>query len=450
MNDIVVKENISSMIYEVRDKYVILDSDLAKLFGVETKRINETVRNNKFKFDGFTFKLTDEESEELLILKINQNKTSHNKYFDQKVNYIVPINDQKGNFLVDEIDQKNVDKRGGKYKNPRVFTREGVSILSSIMRSARVKEVAKEILSEFDKLESENNIIIKGQNIESMIYFIRGKQVMLDSDLAYLYQVETKRINESVKNNLIKFPERFCFKITKEELEEVFLRSKISTSKIGRGGRRNLPYVFTEQGVAMLATVLKSNIAAEVSINIMDAFVTMKKYISYVDISQQNITNLVLDDHIRIDKLEEAFDSFKEKEVNTSIYFDGQIYDAYSKILQIFKQAKKELIVIDSYADNELLNIISKIDVDVILITTNKYINKQIIDKYNKQYHNLKVIYDNTFHDRFFILDKDIIYHCGSSINRIGYKAFGITKISDKITNDAILNKINEIIQDDK
>ena len=214
-----------------------------------------------------------------------------------------------------------------------------------------------------------NELTVNEIKIENMIYEIRGKQVMLDSDLAKLYQVETKRINEAVKRNPEKFPERFCFML--DDYEHAILRSQFATSneKQTRGGRRYNMMVFTEQGVAMLATILKSNIATKVSIRIMDAFVAMRKYISSNLIEQKYINNLVLEDHDKILSLEASFQKFEEKKVINEIYFNGQIYDAYSKIIDIFKESKEELIIIDGYSDKTVLDMIKELTCKVILIT---------------------------------------------------------------------------------
>ena len=228
-----------------------------------------------------------------------------------------------------------------------------------------------------------NDLIEKEDiKIENMIYELRGKQVMLDSDLAKLYHAETKRINEAVKNNMEKFPERFSWKLTEEEskmfLVEIFHQKNIET----RGGRYRCPRVFTEQGVAMLATILKSKVATQVSIRIMDAFVAMRKYISTNLIEQKYINDIVLKDSKRIDLLEDAFSSFKEK--NNHIFFEGQIYDAYSLMLKIFDKAKMSIIIIDNYIDKNILDILSKTNRKVTLIT-NKY-NNIDYEKYKEQY----------------------------------------------------------------
>ena len=268
-----------------------------------------------------------------------------------------------------------------------------------------------------------NEVITK----EDMIYEIRGKQVMLDSDLARLYETETKRINEAVKRNIERFPERFCFRITEEEYN--FLKSQFASSK---GGSRKGHTVFTEQGVAMLATVLKTKVAIETSIQIMDAFVAMRKYISTNLLEQNYINNMLLEHEYKIKLLQDSFQKIEEKKKVNEIYFNGQIYDAYSKIQEIFKSANKSLVIIDAYVDNTILDIIKRLNINVTIITkSNNLLTSQDIEKYNKQYNNLTVIFDNTFHDRYFILDDEIIYHCGASINRIGYKTFSITLIGD-------------------
>ena len=290
--------------------------------------------------------------------------------------------------------------------------------------------------------------------IENLIHEIRGKQVMLDSDLAKLYHVETKRINEAVKNNLEKFPDRFSWILTNEEDNN--LRSKISTSSSmnSYGGRRYNVRVFTEQGVAMLSTILKSKIACEVSIKIMDAFVAMRHYISDNLIEQKIINNLVLENQYNIKEikndvklLQQSFNKFEEKRKVNEIYFNGQIFDAYYKIQEIFNIAKRELIIIDAYADITILNIIKKLKIRVIIITkNNEYLSKQDITKYNMQYNNLKIVYNTSFHDRYFIIDSEKVYHCGASINRIGYKTFSITLIGDNEVSRILIDKINKII----
>ena len=292
--------------------------------------------------------------------------------------------------------------------------------------------------------------------IEKLIYEIRGVPVMLDSDLARLYKCVngTKTINLAVKRHINRFPERFMFQLTRDEYYRI-LRFQSETLELEQGKySKYLPYVFTEQGVAMLATVLRTEVAEEVSIKIMDAFVAMKHYISDNLIEQKIINSIVLDNKNEIKEikndvklLQESFKKLEEKRKVNEIYFDGQIFDAYFKIQEIFKRAIKELIIIDAYADNTILDIIKRLKINVIIITKpNNLLTKQDIKKYNLQYNNLKVCYDNTFHDRYFILDGNEVYHCGASINRIGYKTFSITLIGDNEMCNTLINRVNKII----
>ncbi len=277
-------------------------------------------------------------------------------------------------------------------------------------------------------------------SIENMIYEIRGRQVMLDCDLAKLYNVETKRINEAVKNNPDKFPERFYFRINENEFFS--LKSKFSTSK---GGSRKGHNVFTEQGIAMLSTILKSKVAVETSIRIMDAFVKMRKYISANLIEQDNMKNMLIKHDNEIKLLQESFSKLEEKEKINHIFYEGQIYDAYSLLIDIFNEAKKEIIIIDNYADKSILDMITNLNVKVIIVTKKFNLLKDIdIKKYNKQYHNLKVIYSDKFHDRFIILDKKVLYHSGASYKDLGNKCFAINKIEDNEYLKNILKKIKE------
>ncbi len=294
-----------------------------------------------------------------------------------------------------------------------------------------------------------NEVITKEEiEIENLIYEVRGKQVMLDSDLAILYECAngTKTINQAVSRHLDRFPEDFYFQLTKDEY--LNLKSQVGTSSLKEyGGVRKMPFVFTEQGVAMLATILRTEVASQISITIMRAFVAMRKYISSNLIEQKYINNLVLEDHEKIKVLETSFNKLEERRKTNEIYFNGQIYDAYSKIQGIFKSATRKLIIIDAYADSTILDIIKRLDVNVVIITKkDNLLTKQDIIKYNKQYHNLKVVYDNTFHDRYFIIDNNIFYHCGASINRIGYKTFSITLIGDVEVCKLLIDKIDKVI----
>ena len=293
-----------------------------------------------------------------------------------------------------------------------------------------------------------NGIITRDDiNIENMIYEIRGVHVMLSSDVAKLYQVETKVLNQTIKRNINRFPESFCFRLTNQEIDELSLRSQFVTlnKKNNLRGQhyKYLPYVLTEQGIMMLSGLLKSDIAIIVNVEIIDAFVKMKRFFREIN----NNNNILVNHENRLLVLEDSFKKFDEKIKTEFIFCNGQIYDAYSKIIDIFKSSKKQLIIIDTYADIKVLDMIKNLtNIKVTIICSNKYMNKDIINTYNKQYNNLKVIINNSFHDRYFIIDNKIIYHCGSSINRIGYKTFGINIIEDIEVKELLIKKINEII----
>ena len=285
-----------------------------------------------------------------------------------------------------------------------------------------------------------NNIMVSDNiKIENMIYEIRGKQVMLDSDLADLYGCKngTKEINQAVKNNIEKFPKRYCFRITEKEYSS--LKSKILTSK---GGSRKGHTVFTEQGVYMLATILKGKLATSITIAIMDAFVAMKSIINTSLIEQKYINSLVLEHDNEIKLLQESFNKLNIKENNNHIFYEGQIYDAYSLLIDILSKAKKEIIIIDNYAGKKLFDIIKNINVKVKIYTEN--IDNISKEKYEKQYNNLEIINTNIFHDRFIIIDNKILYHSGASFKDLGKKCFAITKMEDNNILKELLNKLKK------
>ena len=286
------------------------------------------------------------------------------------------------------------------------------------------------------------NEIIEKENItiEDMIYEIRGVQVMLDSDIAKLYQVETKRVNEAVKNNLDKFPERYSFVIS--NLEKANLWSKFSTANISIMSRSN-PRVFTEQGIYMLATILKSKVATQVSITLMDTFVRMRHYINY-NKSFLPYKFLLLEKKVdeNTQKINELFDKFDPKViVKDYIFFEGEFYDAYSLLLDMFNRYKNEIIIIDNYAGKDLLDILKNIDKKIIIVSKN--IDDILKKKYESQYHNVTFINNNSFHDRFIILDRTKLYSCGASFKDLGKKCFAINEFEDKEYLDKLLNILN-------
>ena len=271
--------------------------------------------------------------------------------------------------------------------------------------------------------------------VEDMIYEINGTQVMFDSDLAKLYQCKngTKEINQAVKNNPLKFPERFSWVLNNDELEQ--LRSKKLTANYSKMSRSN-PRVFTEQGVMMLATILKSEVAVEVSISIMDAFVKLRKFFS----SSLMNSEMLINHENRILKLEATFYKTQEKEKNNTIFFEGQIFDAYVLLLDIFDTAKEEIIIIDNYAGKELLKILKKVDKKIIIISKN--IDDVLVKKYKSQYSNIEFKDMDTFHDRFIIIDRKKLYSCGASFKDLGKKCFAVNEMESKELINNLMNKI--------
>ena len=251
-------------------------------------------------------------------------------------------------------------------------------------------------------------------NIENMIYEIDGKEVMLDSDLAKLYNVETKRINEAVKNNPEKFPDRYLFRITDKEYNS--LKSKFSTSK---GGSRKGHTAFVEQGIYMMRHYIKYN-----------EQLLPRKYL----LLEEKVDN-------NTKRIDELFDKFNPKVITkNSIFFQNDIYDAYSVLLEIFDIAKEEIIIIDNYMGKVLLDELRNINKKIIIISSN--INDTLKKKYLKQYNNIKFINNDSYHDRFIIIDRKIVFHCGASFKDLGKKCFAINEIENKIENGKLINDV--------
>ena len=294
--------------------------------------------------------------------------------------------------------------------------------------------------------EDKNLTIIENKEIQNMIYTFRGRQVMIDSDLAYLYNVETKVLNQAVKRNLNRFPEHFRFQLTEEEYEN--LRSQfVTSSEVNtHGGRRYMPYVFTEQGIAMLSAVLKSDVAVKVSIKIMNSFVEMRNFLLSNKEMFSRLDRVELKQLETDKKLEEVFNYIASNtEVKQNIFFDGQIYDAFSFIVGLIQKAKKEIILIDNYVDTNTLNILCKKNknVKIKIYTSGKgNLTTKDINKFNAQYEELIVKINTDFHDRFLIIDRVEVYHIGASIKDAGKKSFGITRIEDKDLVKSLVNKV--------
>ena len=286
---------------------------------------------------------------------------------------------------------------------------------------------------EENKLSIQNELAI--EDIKNLIYTIRGKQVMMDSDVANIYHCETKYINRVVKRNIERFPEEFCFQLNENEFE-VLRCQFVTLNENGRGQHRKyLPYVFTEQGIAMLSALLKSDVAVSVSVNNMKAFIEMRKFLMLNGQVFERLTSMEykLLEHDK--KFDEVFNQLQfEENIKQRIFFQGQIYDAYSLIVDIIKKASKKILIIDNYIDDSILKMLTKKknNVEVIILTSNKS-NIQNIDiqKFNKEYPILKIAKTNKFHDRFIVLDNKEMYHLGASIKDLGKKCFGINKIED-------------------
>lgn len=274
---------------------------------------------------------------------------------------------------------------------------------------------------------------------------------MLDSDVAMLYNYPTKRINETVNRNKQRFPENFCFQLTEEEVKNLKRQtailnlgqennwSQIATSSKSDNskhrGKKYLPYVFTEQGIAMLSGLLKNDIAVQVSINIMNAFVEMRKFLMINGQVFERLTNMEykLLEHDK--KFDEVFNQLQSEEnIKQRVFFDGQIYDAYSLIVDIIKRANKKILIIDNYIDDSVLKMLAKKknNVEVVILTSDKSnIENLDIKKFNKEYPILKIAKTNKFHDRFIVIDNKEMYHLGASIKDLGKKCFAINKIED-------------------
>lgn len=288
--------------------------------------------------------------------------------------------------------------------------------------------------------------VAANETIQSLIYVVRGQQVMLDSDLAALYQVETKVFNQAVKRNIIRFPDAFRFQLTNKEYES--LRSQIVTSN-GRGGRRYLPYVFTEQGIAMLSAVLHSEAAIQVSINIMTAFVDMRKFLVNNSLLFEKVSEIKwrqLEYEKKTDKkFEQVFNYIEShEESNQKIFYGGQIFDAFRFMTDLIQQAERKIVLIDGYVDMATLNILAKkkekVSVCIYTLPSAK-LTSQDIANFNAQYPSVQVKRTTVFHDRFLVLDDTRGYHIGASLKDMGKKCFGINRIESIGVIDELVQK---------
>ena len=305
-------------------------------------------------------------------------------------------------------------------------------------------------------MENESELIsLDADDIKRRIFTIRGKQVMLDSDLAELYGYEVKKLNQQVKRNMDRFPGDFMFQLSKEEIKVV--KSQMVTSQRSdffagqEGGRRKLPNVFTEQGIYMLSTVLRGELAVKQSIFIMRAFREMRHFIANNAVLFDKISSVELRQLEYQKQADKKFDQLFEyigghTETHQKIFFDGQIYDAFSLLIELIQKAKQEIILIDGYVDVSTLNLLAKkqsgVAVTIYTFTKTK-LTAQDVAAFNAQYPKLEVKHTNIFHDRFLILDGKTVYHIGASLKDAGKKCFGITLMKD--AGPELMKKLEKI-----
>ncbi len=270
-------------------------------------------------------------------------------------------------------------------------------------------------------------------DIKSKIYMIRNTQVMLDRDLAELYGVETKVFNQAIKRNIKRFPKDFMFQLTKDELNN--WRSQFVTSNSEKMGLRRSPYAFTEQGVSMLSSILKSDIAIEISIEIIRAFVNMRQFISQNASVFQRLEILEQNQLITNTNFDKIFKAIEEKNPIQSqgIFYNGQIFDAHNFVSDLIRNAKNSIVLIDNYIDDTTLLLLSKnqtVDITIHTHTITKAL-KLDLEKYNTQYKAISLKTNKDFHDRFLIIDNKEIYHIGASLKDLGKKVFAFSKMED-------------------
>ncbi len=283
-------------------------------------------------------------------------------------------------------------------------------------------------------MDNQNQIIVL-ENIQSRIFTIRGVQIMLDRDLAEMYDVSTKRLNEQVKRNIERFPKRFRFQLT--EKEKIELVANCDRFKNLKHSSVN-PYAFTEQGVSMLSAVLKSGTAIKISIQIIDAFVEMRKFLSEnasVFSRLDNIEKKQLSYQIKSDeKFEQIFEALEDKSIKPKqgVFYDGQIFDAYIFIADLIKTAEKSILLIDNYIDETVLQLFTKRNKNVTVNIYTKNITKvlkQDLIAHNSQYPNIEIKQFAKAHDRFLIIDETTVYHFGASLKDLGKKWFAFSKM---------------------
>jgi len=277
----------------------------------------------------------------------------------------------------------------------------------------------------------ERNLILNEENIKTKIHILRGIQVILDKDLAIFYDIETRVLKQAVKRNLNRFPKDFMFELTKTETEDMVSQSVIPSKK-HLGG--SLPYAFTEQGIANLSSILNSEKAIEINIQIIRAFVMMRKIINSNFLFSQRLENIEIKQLINEDKFDKIFDLLENNKLEhkEGIFFDGQIFDAYIFISDLIKSANKSIVIIDNYIDESVLTLLNKRKLKVEVKIYTSHISSELkldIKKYNSQYPKIEIIELKNCHDRFLIIDETKVYHFGASLKDLGKKWFAFSKL---------------------
>ena len=470
-NEIVIhnENDLRSKIYTIRGMRVMLDFDLAEIYGYSVKAFNQQVKNNIEKFDeDFRFQLTWEEMSGISkcsrskFLTLNEKGTR-----GSNIKYLSYAFTEQGIYMLMTVLRGDLAVKQSKilirlFKTMKEFIIERESLIGSdevaklaIQTSQNTKDIAentKDIaridqkLSEisrkihnFSPIEIPKNLLCLDErtveankdrpqlDIESKILVIRGQQVMIDRDLAELYGVETKVLNQAVKRNIERFPPDFLFVLNNIEKEElVTICDRFSPLKHSSSN----PYAFTEHGIAMLSSVLRSPNAVEVNIRIMRAFVALRRFVqsnSKIFSEIDYLKRHAIESDKKIDELFDKMDRYKIED-KQGIFFQGQIFDAYAKFESFIAEAEKEIVLIDNYVDLTVLERFAKkkngVKVRIYTYPKTK-ITTLDIQKFNEQYPGLILKHTEKIHDRFLIIDKKILYHIGASLKDLGKKCFG-------------------------
>ena len=285
-------------------------------------------------------------------------------------------------------------------------------------------------------------ILLNETELKGKIYTIRGRKVMLDSDLARIYGYTTKSFNQQIKNNIERFDEEYRFQLTKKEYNDILRSKNLTFGFEERNYSKYLPYVFTEEGIYMLISVLKGEKAINQHKLLIKLFKNMKDYLISNELIDSeyitNIQNILLEHNNRLIKLE---DKISEYDHISKIFLNGEIYDAYSFILDLFNISEISITIIDNYIDNKLLDLLKNLKPKIIVITK----EDTLIKKFKRQYSNIDFIINNSFHDRFIVIDNEIVFSIGSSIKDIGKKVCYISRINDKEEINKLTSKIYDI-----